>query len=175
MTCCTIRQIHQGSRTQWVKNSVTSGWLLQRVECYSIEVRKYAVQAHMSTTKGSGEGNSVVIVDDNAAVRKTVGHALLGNGFRYYGEAENGAEGIEVVKELKPDLAILDLSMPVMNGLQAALVLRKLFPHMPIILFSLYGDGAVKAEAARAGVDAVVSKTVDMPVLIGKAHELLKI
>jgi two-component system, chemotaxis family, chemotaxis protein CheY len=137
--------------------------------------KEIAVQGHLGTTMASGQGKAVVIVDDNAAVRKTVGHALLENGFRYYGEAENGAEGIEVVKELKPDLAILDLSMPVMNGLQAALVLRKLFPHMPIILFSLYGDGAVKAEAARAGVDAVVSKTEDMPVLIGKAHELLKI
>jgi len=133
------------------------------------------VQAHTSSTKGSGGGKAVVIIDDNAAVRKTVGHALLENGFRYYGEAENGAEGIEVVKELKPDLAILDLSMPIMNGLQAALILRRLFPEMPIILFSLYGDGGVKAEAARAGVDAVVSKTEDMPVLIGKAHELLKI
>jgi two-component system, chemotaxis family, chemotaxis protein CheY len=118
-------------------------------------------------------GKAVVIVDDNAAVRRTVGHALLENGFRFYGEAENGAEGIEVVKQLKPDLAIIDLSMPVMNGLEAALILRKLFPQMPIILFSLYGDGAVKAEAARAGIDAVISKTEDMPVLIGKAHELL--
>jgi DNA-binding NarL/FixJ family response regulator len=121
------------------------------------------------------EGKAVVIVDDNAVVRRTVGHALLENGFRFYGEAENGAEGIEVVKKLKPDLAILDLSMPVMNGLQAALVLRKMFPQMPIILFSLYGDGAVKAEAARAGIDAVISKTADMPVLIDKAHELLHI
>jgi len=123
----------------------------------------------------SVEGKAVVIVDDSAVVRRTVGHALLENGFRFYGEAENGAEGIEVVKQLKPDLAILDLSMPVMNGLQAALVLRKMFPQMPIILFSLYGDGAVKAEAARAGIDAVISKTADMPVLIDKAHELLHI
>jgi len=122
----------------------------------------------------SGAGKAVVIVDDNAVVRRTVGHALLENGFRFYGEAENGAEGIEVVKQLKPDLAILDLSMPVMNGLQAALILRKMFPQMPIILFSLYGDGAVKAEAARAGIDAVISKTEDMPVLIDKAHELLQ-
>lgn len=127
----------------------------------------------MEEPNKSDAGKAVVIVDDNAVVRKTVGHALLENGFRFYGEAENGAEGIEVVKQLRPDLAILDLSMPVMNGLQAALILRKLFPHMPIILFSLYGDGAVKAEAARAGIDAVVSKTEDMPVLIGKAHELL--
>lgn len=121
------------------------------------------------------EGKAVVIIDDNAAVRRTVGHALLENGFRFYAEAENGAEGIEIVKQLKPDLAILDLSMPVMNGLQAALILRKMFPHMPIILFSLYGDGEVKAEAARAGIDAVISKTEDMPVLIDKAHELLHI
>ncbi len=121
------------------------------------------------------EGKAVVIVDDSAIVRKTVGHAFLENGFRFFGEAENGAQGIEVVKQLKPDLAILDLSMPVMNGLQAALILRKLFPHMPIILFSLYDDGPVKAEAARAGIDAVVSKTEDIPVLIDKAHELLHI
>ena len=128
---------------------------------------------HIHGAGHSGEGKAVVIVDDNAVVRKTVGHAFLENGFRFFGEAENGAEGIEVVKQLKPDLAILDLSMPVMNGLQAAIILRKLFPSMPIILFSLYGDGAVKAEAARAGVDAVVSKTDDIPVLIGKACELL--
>jgi two-component system, chemotaxis family, chemotaxis protein CheY len=121
----------------------------------------------------SMEGKAVVIVDDNAVVRRTVGHAFLESGCRFFGEAENGAEGIEVVKQVKPDVAILDLSMPVMNGLQAAVVLRKLFPHMPIILFSLYGDGAVKAEAARAGVDAVISKTEDIPVLIDKACELL--
>jgi two-component system, chemotaxis family, chemotaxis protein CheY len=121
------------------------------------------------------KGKAVVIIDDNAAVRQTVGHAFLEDGFRFYGEAENGAQGIEVVKELKPDIAIVDLSMPVMNGLQAALILRKLFPNMPIILFSLYGSGAVKAEASRAGIDAVVSKEEDLPVLIGKAHELLHI
>jgi two-component system invasion response regulator UvrY len=121
----------------------------------------------------SVEGKAVVIIDDNAVVRRTLGHAFLESGFRSFQEAENGAEGIEVVKQVKPDLAILDLSMPVMNGLQAAVVLRKLFPNMPIILFSLYGDGAVKAEAARAGVDAVISKTEDIPVLIDKARELL--
>jgi CheY-like chemotaxis protein len=108
-------------------------------------------------------------------VRRTVGNAFLEDGFGSFAEAENGAEGIEVVKQVRPDLAILDLSMPVMNGLQAAFVLRKLFPNMPIILFSLYGGGTVRAEAARAGVDAVVSKTEDIPVLLDKAHELLHI
>jgi DNA-binding NarL/FixJ family response regulator len=121
------------------------------------------------------QGKAVVIIDDNAAVRKSVGHAFLEDGFRFYGEAENGAAGIEVVKELKPDIAVVDLSMPGMNGLQAALILRKLFPNMPIILFSLYGNATVKDQATRVGVDAVISKEEDLPVLIGKAHELLHI
>jgi len=141
-----------------------------------ILVERFCKEQFLAPTNGNGkvgEGKAVVIVDDNAIVRKTVGHAFLEDGFRFFGEAENGAEGIEVVKQLKPDLAILDLSMPVMNGLQAAVILRKLFPDMPIILFSLYGDGPVKAEAARAGVNAVISKTEDMPVLINKAHQLL--
>jgi two-component system, chemotaxis family, chemotaxis protein CheY len=133
------------------------------------------VQSAASSVQGSGAGKSVVVVDDNAVLRKTVGRAFLDDGFRFYGEAENGAEGIEVVKQLKPDLAVLDLSMPVMNGLQAALELRKLFPEMAIILFSLYGEGALRNEALRSGVDAVVSKDEDIPVLIHKAHELLHI
>ena len=131
--------------------------------------------ASQTSEKVLKERKAVVIIDDNAVVRQTVGHAFLEDGFRFYGEAENGAQGIEVVKELNPDIAIVDLSMPVMNGLQAAIILRKLFPKMPIILFSLYGSGAVKAEARRAGIDAVVSKDEDLPVLIGKAHELLQI
>lgn len=141
-----------------------------------ILVERFCKEQVLEDTNGigkAGEGKAVVIVDDNAVVRKTVGHAFLEDGFRFFGEAENGAEGIEVVKQLKPDLAILDFSMPVMNGLQAAVILRKLFPDMPIILFSLYGDGPVKVEAARAGVNAVISKTEDMPVLINKAHQLL--
>lgn len=140
-------------------------------QCYSVN-EGTATVGHLHTSLHAS-GKAVVIVDDNAVVRKTVGNAFLEDGFKFFAEAENGAEGIEVVKQLRPDLAILDLSMPVMNGLQAAFVLRKLFPNMPIILFSLYGDGAVRAEAARAGIDAVVSKTEDIPVLLDQAHKLL--
>src|SRR6516165_10609876 len=94
-----------------------------------------------------GVGKAVVIVDDNAFLRRIVGNAFLENGFSACDEAENGKEGIEVVKKVKPDLAILDLSMPIMNGLETAMVLRKLFPKLTIILFSMYGSGPIKAEA----------------------------
>jgi DNA-binding NarL/FixJ family response regulator len=133
------------------------------------------MQVPGGSINGLGGGKSVVIIDDNALVRKTLGHAFLEDGFASYAEAENGAEGIKIAKELKPDLAILDLSMPVMNGLEAAPVLRRLFPDMPIILFSMHGDNTVRAAAAQVGVNAVVSKGEDIPVLLEKAHELLEI
>ncbi|HTP67448.1 MAG TPA: response regulator [Dongiaceae bacterium] len=128
-----------------------------------------------TSTPHRGEGKAVVIVDDNAILRRAVGNAFLENGFSACNEAENGKEGVEVIKKVKPDLVILDLSMPVMNGLEAASVLRKLFPKLPIILFSMYGSEPIKSEAAHVGVDAVISKTEDIPRLLDKAHELLHI
>jgi DNA-binding NarL/FixJ family response regulator len=151
-----------------MKNGVFKGWKTSCVRCYS---RNMETDFHRGN--GTAQRKSVVIIDDSAVVRESVGKAFLDDGFRFCGEASDGAEGIEVVKQLKPDLAVLDLSMPVMNGLQTAPILRRLFPHMVIILFSLHGDGLLKTEATRAGVDAVVSKSEDLPALLEKAHELL--
>jgi DNA-binding NarL/FixJ family response regulator len=88
-------------------------------------------------------------------------------------QAENGKEGIELAKQVTPDLITLDLAMPVMNGIQAAPVLRKLFPKTPIILFTLYADGLLKTEALRAGVSLVLSKTEPLDTLIERVHELM--
>ena len=78
---------------------------------------------------------TVLIVDDSAIVRRTVGSALLSDGFKVCGEANNGQEAVELAEKLSCDLIILDVSMPVMNGLQADPVLRKLVPNSPIILY----------------------------------------
>jgi two-component system, chemotaxis family, chemotaxis protein CheY len=126
-------------------------------------------------TKKRGAGKTILVVDDNAAIRKMLTTAFLSDGFKTCGEAENGKDGVELAKKIKPDIITLDLSMPVMNGLEAAAKIRKLFPKLPIILFTLYGDALLKTEAARAGVDLVLSKTVPLTTLVDHAHELLGI
>jgi len=120
-----------------------------------------------------GTGKTVLVVDDSRFVRKALENAFLSDGFKTCVEAKNGKEGIEAAKKCRPDLIILDLSMPVMNGLEAAPVLRTLFPKIPIFLFSLYAEAVSKQHASRAGVDLVISKNEPLSNVLDKAHEML--
>lgn len=116
----------------------------------------------------------ILIVDDSAYVRRSLRALFAGQrDFEVCGEATDGQNGIEMAEKLNPDLIILDLSMPVMNGLDAARALRLTIPAIPIILYSLYSDEAVRAEAVAAGVRAVVSKA-DMDDLIDVAIAIFK-
>ena len=120
-----------------------------------------------------GAGKTVLIVDDSASIRKMLVAAFLSDGFKTCAQAENGAEGIEVAKQIKPDVISLDLSMPVMNGLEAASKLRRIFPNTPIILFSLFADTLSAKVASNAGVSLVLSKTAPLSALIDKVHKLM--
>lgn len=72
--------------------------------------------------------------------------------------AGDGCEAVRKAQEHKPDLVLLDLSMPVMNGLEAASVIRKTLPHSRIVVFTLYPDKLGQQLAKAAGVDLVISK-----------------
>ena len=123
--------------------------------------------------KKPGISKTVLVVDDNAAIRKMLATAFLSDGFKTCIEAENGKEAIDVAKQNKPDVIVLDLSMPVMNGLQSAPELRKLLPQTPIILFTLYGQNLSQTQASKSGISLVLEKTMPLSTLIEKAHRLL--
>lgn len=102
----------------------------------------------------------ILLVDDSEVVRIATRHFLESQpGFVVCGEAVDGAEALEKARDLNPDLIILDLAMPRMNGLQAARKLRAAMRTVPIILFTWYAEAIQAADAADAGVSVVISKT----------------
>ena len=116
----------------------------------------------------------ILVVDDNPAIRAVLRRILeFNDGWTVCGEAVDGRDGVDKAEALHPDLVVLDLSMPVMNGLEAARILHQTMPKLPVILCSLHSDELLQREAAAAGVTAVVSKAHNMETLINKAKQLL--
>lgn len=102
----------------------------------------------------------ILVVDDSPDVRRNL-RAILEehSGWNVCGEAENGREAIEKAEELQPDVVILDLSMPVMNGLDAAREIRKLLPSAQLFLFSAFHTENLEEIARSAGIDAYIPKS----------------
>ena len=117
----------------------------------------------------------VLLVDDNPLVRSLVRQVFeLHPDFEISGEAENGREAVEKAENLKPDLIILDLAMPVMTGLDATPLLRKVVPDARIILFTVQEGREVERLARAAGIHAVVAKSQAASQLILRAQALLR-
>jgi two-component system, NarL family, nitrate/nitrite response regulator NarL len=109
---------------------------------------------------------TILIVDDNAHIREALCVLFkCESDFEVCGEAENGKEAIAKARELRPDLIVLDLSMPVMNGLDAARVLKQLMPAVPIIMFTYYSESSTEQEIRLVGISEVVSKSQPAAIL----------
>jgi DNA-binding NarL/FixJ family response regulator len=116
----------------------------------------------------------VLIVDDHLAMRRAVTRVLESQpNVEVCGEAENGRIAIDQARKLKPDLIVLDLSMPVMNGLEAARILRAMMPSTPILMYTSFATSNLAAEALAAGVSKVSTKS-SPPALINDLQMLLK-
>ena len=97
----------------------------------------------------------VLIVDDNAFVRRAFSEIFRKEAdFDVCGEAENGYEAVRRAQLLRPDLIALGLAMPVMNGLEAARVLKRLMPAIPLIKYSGFEDKFVEQQAQFIGIAA---------------------
>ena len=101
---------------------------------------------------------NILLVDDSDFERFTIRAAVEGlTDFRVCGEASNGVDAIKKATELKPDLVVMDLAMPLMNGLEAATVLKNATPGVPIVLLTLYAD-QVQPRSSAFGVATILSK-----------------
>ncbi len=102
---------------------------------------------------------TVLIVDDSADIRRSLRSWFEQRGdWRVCGEAENGAIAVERVKSLSPDVVILDLSMPVMNGLEAARKIGSIAPKTAMVLFTMHSSDRLVKDAQEVGIRDVISK-----------------
>jgi DNA-binding NarL/FixJ family response regulator len=116
---------------------------------------------------------TILIVDDNTHVRRAVCELFKREqDFTVCGEAADGGEAIARALELHPDLIVLDLSMPVMNGLDAARELKRLMPEVPLIMYTMFGD-LLQEQARLVGISELISKSQPSAILVSKARSLL--
>jgi DNA-binding NarL/FixJ family response regulator len=109
----------------------------------------------------------ILIADDSQLVREVIKNVLAGRrDIAVCGEAANGLEAVEKAKTLKPDLVLLDLAMPEMNGAETASVLKMTVPNVRIILFTMYSESVGSYLTSAIGIDAVLSKPDGMTALV---------
>ncbi len=101
---------------------------------------------------------TILLVDDAAFMRMMLKDILTKNGYNVVGEAENGLKAIEKYKELKPGLVILDITMPEMDGIQAAKGIKAVDPNAVIVMCSAMGQQAMVIESIQAGARDFIVK-----------------
>ena len=128
--------------------------------------------APAAVSRPSGTRKRILIVDDQAALLKVLRTSLEHHGFSVCGEAENGIDAIGRAVATRPDLVILDVAMPGLNGIEVASILQSLLPNVPIILHTIYGDRLGKSLKNLVGIKAVVAKSEGIGKLIDRVRSL---
>jgi DNA-binding NarL/FixJ family response regulator len=101
----------------------------------------------------------ILLVDDHEMFRQGIKALLEGSlGYTVCGEASNGQEAIEKVGHLKPDLVLMDISMPVMNGIEATKEIGRLFPAAKVIILTMHDSSEVAKQAKAVGAVACIVK-----------------
>jgi DNA-binding NarL/FixJ family response regulator len=117
----------------------------------------------------------ILIADDSEIIRHLHRQlAAQSPGWTVCGEAHNGREAVTMAAELKPDLVVVDLAMPQLDGIRAAAEMLKSAPNLPIILYSLYEMPHLELEAKKAGIREVVCKSADATALARAIEKLLQ-
>jgi DNA-binding NarL/FixJ family response regulator len=112
----------------------------------------------------------ILIADDHEVVRKGVRSLLESQDDQNITEASNGMEAVDIASEMSPDLVVLDVTMPILDGLSAAKQIKKALPRVPIVILSIHNGPEMMRATQRAGADAFVTKS-DLGSVLLKAVE----
>ena len=115
---------------------------------------------------------TIILADDHPVVRQGIRILLEREHFEIVGEAVNGIEAIHLAEKFQPDIVVLDLAMPVMNGITAVPQIRDVSPRSKVVLLTMYTEEHHVLQALRAGVKACVTKTQAVEHLISAIREV---
>lgn len=134
---------------------------------------------HMSENITSGGENAarpeirILVAEDNPSNYKLV-EVILRRDYRLY-HAENGEEAVEMFRELHPDLVLMDISMPVMDGYEAFALIHQIDPSVPVVALTAYAFETDRQKMMQAGFDTCLAKPLRIDELKGTIRSLLKI
>jgi DNA-binding NarL/FixJ family response regulator len=118
---------------------------------------------------------TILIVDDNHGVRSTLMRILQKDReFSVVGEAGDGSEAVELARALSPDLILMDLAMPRVNGLEATRRIKAERPGTKVIIFTRYQEDAYRQAAAQSGADAFLPKGTRVPELLAMIRQVVE-
>jgi len=115
----------------------------------------------------------VLVVDDSPFIFKAVKKALEPNGFEIVDNAPNGQVGLEMYEQYKPDVITMDVTMPVMDGIEAARALFEINKNVKIVILSAMGDDALVSQAKEIGVKHFVTKPFKADDLLSTVRQVL--
>ena len=166
-----VRAIHRLGAT------VLDGFVLSRTcECCAREDRTPGGPSNSKSSSARlGQKCSRILIADDSETARRLLRGLIGTvtSWQVCAEAQSGYEAITKAADLKPDLIILDLRMPQLDGLRTAHAISQTMPSVPILLYTLFNSPEVERQAKKAGVRHVVSKTAGSSKLMGAIAELL--
>jgi len=116
----------------------------------------------------------ILLVDDAAFMRMMIKDILVKNGFTVCGEGQDGAEAIEKYKALQPDLVIMDITMPNMDGLTALKEIKKDYPNAKIVMCSAMGQESYVVDAIKAGAADFIVKPFQADRIVSTVTKVLK-
>lgn len=127
----------------------------------------------MKGLHADGTAIRVMAVDDSPITRKMIKKALEPEGFKIIGEAGNGRDAVELCHNIKPDIITMDVTMPIMDGLQAALAIKRSNPEQKIIMLSAMSDHDIVADARSWGINHFCSKPFKAGEMVEKILEVI--
>jgi DNA-binding NarL/FixJ family response regulator len=127
----------------------------------------------MATTQPTPNGSRprVLLVDDHQLLRQAVRRALEDAGMEVVAEAGDGSEAVRLATEIVPDVIVMDVSMPVLDGVEATRRIHSNNPDMPIVVLTMHGEDTQRHEALAAGASGFLTKDVSMQDVVRTVHQ----